>query len=120
MLVAAYGAGRLITVLSAGAGAWPLAAHVGWMAFYAAAYLAIVLLLRARLSQFTPSLWLDGLIGLLTLGATGTALVLPQAATGNVMAGTCAAVHKAQKDASPVDCRPTGASPAALAVSSTS
>ena len=48
------------------------------MAFYAAAYVAIVLLLRARLRPFTPSLWLDGLIGLLTLGAFSAALVLPQ------------------------------------------
>ena len=47
------------------------------MAFYAAAYVAIVLLLRARLRPFTPSLWLDGLIGLLTLGAISATLVLP-------------------------------------------
>ena len=52
------------------------------MAFYAAAYVAIVLLLRARLRPFTPSLWLDGLIGLLTLGAFSVALVLPQDRVG--------------------------------------
>ena len=61
------------------------------MAFYAAAYVAIVLLLRARLRPFTPSLWLDGLIGLLTLGAFSAALVLPRDlqafGTGEVIAG---------------------------------
>ena len=50
-----------------------------------------MLLLRARLRQFTPSLWLDGLIGLLTLGATSAALVLPRelprVATGTLVAG---------------------------------
>ena len=88
--ILAYGSGTLITVLSGG-GAWPVAAHVGWMTFYAAAYVAIVLLLRARLRPFTPSLWLDGLIGLLTLGAISAALVLPKelarVATGDVVAG---------------------------------
>ena len=57
------------------------------MAFYAAAYVAIVLLLRARLRPFTPSLWLDGLIGLLTLGAISVALVLPQEPTARRDAG---------------------------------
>ena len=86
----AYGSGTLITVLG-GDGAWPAVAHVGWMAFYAAAYVAIVLLLRARLRPFTPSLWLDGLIGLLTLGAFSAALVLSRDLhafkTGEVIAG---------------------------------
>ncbi len=85
----AYGTGTLIAVVTRGA--WPVAAHVGWMMFYAAAYAAIVLLLRARLRQFTPSLWLDGLIGLLALGATSAALALPQelpsVATGTLIAG---------------------------------
>ena len=85
----AYGTGTLIAVITRGA--WPVAAHVGWMTFYAAAYAAIVLLLRARLRQFTPSLWLDGLIGLLALGATSAALALPQelpsVATGTLIAG---------------------------------
>ena len=84
--ILAYGSGTLFTVLSGG-GAWPVAAHAGWMSFYAAAYVAIVLLLRARLRPFTPSLWLDGLIGLLTLGAISAAVVLPTDLTGDVVAG---------------------------------
>jgi diguanylate cyclase (GGDEF)-like protein/PAS domain S-box-containing protein len=76
--ILAYGSGTLITVLShAGVDAAPAAAHAGWMTFYVAAYLAIVLLLRTRLRPFTPSLWLDGLIGGLTLGAICAAVVFP-------------------------------------------
>jgi diguanylate cyclase (GGDEF)-like protein/PAS domain S-box-containing protein len=86
--ILAYGSGTAITALS---GSWPIAAHAGWMSFYAAAYVAVVLLLRARLPRFTTSLWLDGLIGLLTLGATSAVLVLPRElpdyGTANLVAG---------------------------------
>ena len=90
--ILAYGSGTLITLLSsAGVVAPPAAAHVGWMGFYVAAYLAIVQLLRTRLRAFTPSLWLDGLIGGLMLGAIAAAFVIPGAfdglATIDVVAG---------------------------------
>ena len=63
----------------------PVLAHAGWMTFYAAACLAIVLMLRTRLRPFTPSLWLDGLIAELTLGALGAALVLDGLETADVL-----------------------------------
>jgi diguanylate cyclase (GGDEF)-like protein len=52
-------------------------ADAGWLSFYPAAYVAIVLLVRARMPRFRSSLWLDGLIGSLAVGGLGTAVVLP-------------------------------------------
>ena len=60
----AYAAGSAITRLSGGGPSIaPIAAHAGWMGFYVTAYLAILLLLRARLRPFAVSFCLDGLIG---------------------------------------------------------
>jgi two-component system cell cycle response regulator len=50
---------------------------------YGFAYAGLILLLRARMRPFRPSLWLDGLVGGLALGALCTALFFgPIAATG--------------------------------------
>ena len=46
-----------------------------WLAFYPAAYVAIVLLVRERAREYNSSLWLDGLVGALAAAAVGTALV---------------------------------------------
>ncbi len=51
-------------------------ADAGWVAFYPAAYLCIGLHLRARVRGLSPSMWLDGLVGVLALSAVGTALVV--------------------------------------------
>jgi diguanylate cyclase (GGDEF)-like protein/PAS domain S-box-containing protein len=90
--ILSYGAGSAITRLSGGGpSVAPLAAHAGWMGFYVAAYLAILLLLRARLRPFAASFCLDGLIGGLTLGALCAALVFPDRlagmSTGDIVAG---------------------------------
>jgi diguanylate cyclase (GGDEF)-like protein len=48
-----------------------------WLVFYPAAFLTLGLLVRARVRQFYPSLWLDGLVGALTLAALASQFVLP-------------------------------------------
>src|SRR3954453_22005429 len=47
-----------------------------WLAFYPASWLALVLLLRARVSDFRMSIALDGLIGALLLGGACAALLI--------------------------------------------
>ncbi len=49
---------------------FPSAADVAYLAFYPLLYIGIVLLLRRRVSTFSPSLWLDGLVA----AAAGAAL----------------------------------------------
>ena len=50
---------------------------VGWLSFYPACYLALALLVHARVPRLPRSVWLDGLIGALACGALGAALILP-------------------------------------------
>jgi two-component system, cell cycle response regulator len=47
-----------------------------FLAFYPASYVGLFLLVRHRLREFPPSLWLDGLIGLLAVAALGAAVLL--------------------------------------------
>jgi two-component system, cell cycle response regulator len=54
-----------------------------WLVFYPAAFLTLGLLVRARVRHFYPSLWLDGLVGALALGALACEFVLPP-----ILAGT--------------------------------
>ena len=49
----------------------------GWLAFYPACYLALALLVYARIPRLPRAVWLDGLIGALACGALGAALILP-------------------------------------------
>jgi diguanylate cyclase (GGDEF)-like protein len=56
----------------------PSIADAGWLGFYPAAYAALGLLLRRRLTRFQPSLWLDGLVGGLAVFSLGSAIVLPK------------------------------------------
>jgi diguanylate cyclase (GGDEF)-like protein len=46
-----------------------------YLAFYPVSYVALALLLRARIDRFRGSLWLDGVIGALTIAALGAAVV---------------------------------------------
>jgi diguanylate cyclase (GGDEF)-like protein len=48
---------------------FPSAADVAYLAFYPLLYVGIVLLLRRRVSTFSASLWLDGLIAATAAGA---------------------------------------------------
>jgi diguanylate cyclase (GGDEF)-like protein len=54
----------------------PAAQQLLYVCLYIAAYAAIVLLGRKRLSQFRASMWLDGLIGMLAVGSLGAATLL--------------------------------------------
>jgi diguanylate cyclase (GGDEF)-like protein/putative nucleotidyltransferase with HDIG domain len=54
---------------------YPSPADAGYLAIYPGAYVALVLLLRARAGRVSPTLWLDGLIAALSVAALGAALV---------------------------------------------
>ena len=54
---------------------FPSVSDALYLGFFPPAYVALVLLLRARLGDVPRSLWLDGLIGGLTVSAIGAALV---------------------------------------------
>ena len=56
------------------------AADVLYYAAYPLAYAGVALLLRGRSQWFTPAMWLDGLVGGLTLASLTAALVLTPAA----------------------------------------
>ena len=55
----------------------PSFADLGYLAVYPLAYVALVLLLRARVPRLHPSLWLDGVLGALAVAAAGAAIVFP-------------------------------------------
>jgi diguanylate cyclase (GGDEF)-like protein len=55
---------------------FPSAADVGYLAFYPLIYVGIVLLLRRRVSTFSTSLWLDGLVAATAVGALGASLLV--------------------------------------------
>jgi two-component system cell cycle response regulator len=48
-----------------------------FLAFYPASYLALVLLLRARVAHVEPLGWVDGLIGALAIAAVAAAAIFP-------------------------------------------
>jgi two-component system, cell cycle response regulator len=54
---------------------YPSASDAGYLAIYPFAYVALVLLLRARAGRVSATLWLDGLISALSVAALGAALV---------------------------------------------
>ncbi len=55
---------------------YPSLADAGYISFYPAAYIALVLLLRSRAGRISSNLWLDGLICALAVAGLGGALVL--------------------------------------------
>ncbi|HEY1564456.1 MAG TPA: diguanylate cyclase [Gaiellaceae bacterium] len=55
---------------------FPSAADVGYLSFYPLLYIGIVLLLRRRVSTFSASLWLDGLIAATAAGALGASVLV--------------------------------------------
>jgi len=48
-----------------------------FLAFYPASFVALVLLLRARVPQLEPLAWVDGLIGALAVAGVAAALIFP-------------------------------------------
>ena len=55
---------------------YPSPSDAGYLSIYPAAYVGLVLLLRARAPRLGSSLWLDGLVCALASAALGAALVL--------------------------------------------
>ena len=55
---------------------FPSAADVAYLAFYPLLYVGIVLLLRRRVSTFSASLWLDGLVAAAAAGALGASVLV--------------------------------------------
>ena len=53
----------------------PSAADAMWIVFYLLSYAGLILLMRARISEFRPSAWLDGMIGASAIAAVATAIV---------------------------------------------
>ncbi|HEX2393330.1 MAG TPA: HD domain-containing phosphohydrolase [Solirubrobacterales bacterium] len=56
---------------------FPSPADAGFLAFYPASFLGIVLLLRARVAHLDPLAWVDGVIGALAIAAVAAALIFP-------------------------------------------
>jgi len=56
---------------------FPSPADVLFLAFYPASYIALVLLLRSRVSRLDPLSWVDGLIGALAVAGVAAALIFP-------------------------------------------
>ncbi|MGN6588402.1 MAG: bifunctional diguanylate cyclase/phosphohydrolase, partial [Solirubrobacterales bacterium] len=56
---------------------FPSPADFGFLAFYPASYVALALLLRARVAQLEPLAWVDGLIGALAVAGVAAALIFP-------------------------------------------
>src|SRR3954469_373535 len=56
---------------------YPSIADAGWLLFYPAFWVALVLLLRRRVREFHASLWLDGIVAALGMAACAATIVLP-------------------------------------------
>ncbi len=56
---------------------FPSPADALFLAFYPASFLALVLLLRARVPHLEPLAWVDGLIGALAVAGVAAALIFP-------------------------------------------
>lgn len=61
----------------------PSVADALWLSFYPPAYVAVLLLVRSRLSGLRRGMWLDGVTGALAVGAISAAIVVEEVlATG--------------------------------------
>ena len=56
---------------------FPSPSDLGFLAFYPASFIALVLLLRARVAHLEPLAWVDGLIGALAVAGVAAALIFP-------------------------------------------
>ena len=78
------GAGLLATTIGdilfdfwyGGSPPFPSAADVGYLAFYPLLYVGIALLLRRRVSTFSATLWLDGLMAATAAGALAASVLV--------------------------------------------
>ena len=61
---------------------FPSLADACWLAFYPLAYVALVLVIKRRVTSFLPSVWLDGLISVLASAAFVVAFAIGPILTG--------------------------------------
>ena len=61
---------------------FPSLADAGWLSFYPCAYLCLGLRLRAGARDLPHSAWLDGIVGILSIGALGVTLVVAPVLAG--------------------------------------
>ena len=74
--VGAWAAGELLFDFAyGGSPPFPSVADVFYLAFYPACYVALMLLVRARLSEFGRSLWFDGAMAAVACSALGAAVL---------------------------------------------
>lgn len=69
---------------------FPSVSDAGWLFFYPAFWTAVVLMMRRRIREFHPSLWLDGIVAALGMAACVAALVLPPIVAMSVEGDTAA------------------------------
>jgi two-component system cell cycle response regulator len=71
--------GEIVYTLDPGqlGGGFPATADFLWLIFYPASFVTLGLLVRARVREFYPSLWLDGAVGALAVAALACEFVLP-------------------------------------------
>jgi len=62
---------------------FPSPADAGWLAFYPFAYLCLGLHARRTIRGLPPSMWLDGLIGVLAVAAVGTVFLIAPLVDGH-------------------------------------
>jgi diguanylate cyclase (GGDEF)-like protein len=75
--VASWTIGDLLwEVAYAGAPPFPSWCDLFYLGFYPPAYVGLALLVRTRLAHFNRSVWLDGLMAALAVGAVGAAVLL--------------------------------------------
>src|SRR3954454_20041776 len=55
---------------------FPSWSDAGYLGFYPFAYVALILLVRSRVTRLTPSVWLDGLTATLATAALGASVIL--------------------------------------------
>jgi diguanylate cyclase (GGDEF)-like protein len=94
--VAAFAAGSALHLLDrqpmVSGVAW---ADVAWVVFYPLAFVALVLMLRARVPRLTVSMWLDGIVAGLTAAAFGAAVAFGAALQEPGESSAVVAIHAA-------------------------
>ena len=63
--------------VEAGGPPYPSISDGGWLLYYPAIWVAVLVLMRRRIREFHASLWLDGIVAALAMAACAAALVLP-------------------------------------------
>jgi diguanylate cyclase (GGDEF)-like protein len=82
--LACWGLGEVLYTLDpsqVATGGFPATSDFLWLVFYPASFLTLGLLVRGRVRQFYPSLWLDGAVGALAVAALACQFVLPTIVT---------------------------------------